>query len=333
MSIIDVSIKRPLLIIVLFTILTLLGTVSYSLLNINLTPKMDIPVLSIITVYPGAAASEVENSVTKKIEDAVSSLENLKSIRSISQEGVSSVIIELNNNANSTIAAQDAQRKINAILYNLPSEIKSPSINKFSMDDMPIMRIGATSNMPSTAFYKLIEDKVQPRLSKIEGVGQITLTGGNKREIKVDVDQNKLNAYKVSIMQVLQAVQKANQDFPTGKIENNQSTYSIRLAAKYVSLEQLSNTVISTSSDGGKIRLSDIASVQDGMAEQLQITRANDQNSIGIQIMKQTDANTIVVSDFVKKSCLILRKNTRRTIQSSILQPIALYTPKPLSMP
>ena len=327
MSIIDVSIKRPLLIIVIFTVLTMLGLVSYSLLNINLTPKMDIPVLTIMTQYPGAAASEVENSVTKKIEDAVSSLEKIKSIRSISQEGVSSVIIQLNSDANTDLSAQDAQRKINAILYTLPSEIKSPSINKFSLDDMPIMRLGATSDMPSTVFYKLIEDKVQPRLSKIPGVGQISLLGGNKREIKVNVDQDKLNAYKVSIMQVLQAVQKANMDFPTGKIENDQSTYSIRLSAKYVSLEQLSNTVISTSPDGGKIRLSDIAKVQDGMAEQQQITRANGKNSIGIQIMKQTDANTVVVCDLVKKEIKDLENEyTKNNIKFQIAADSSVYT-------
>jgi len=327
MSIIDVSIKRPLLIIVIFTVLTLLGFVSYSLLNINLTPKMDIPILSIVTPYPGAAASEVENSVTKKIEDAISSLENLKSIRSISQEGVSSVIVELNSDANSNLAAQDAQRKINAILYTLPVEIKSPSISKFSMDDMPIMRIGATSDIPSTIFYKLIEDKVQPRLAKLTGVGQISLIGGNKREIKVNVDQDKLNAYKVSILQVLQAVQKANRDFPTGKIENNQSTYSIRLSAKYVSLDQLANTVIATSSDGGKIRLCDIANVQDGIAEQSQITRANNQNSIGIQIMKQTDANTIVVSDLVKKELSDLEKEyAKDKVKFDIAQDSSVYT-------
>jgi len=327
MSIIDVSIKRPLLIIVIFTVLTLLGAVSYSLLNINLTPKMDIPVLNVSTVYPGAAASEVENSVTKKIEDALSTLENLKSIRSISQEGASSVTIELNSNANSTIAAQDAQRKINAILYTLPTEIKSPSINKFSLDDLPIMRIGATSDLPSTTFYKLIEDKVQPRLSKLAGVGQISMTGGNKREIKVNVDQDKLNAYKVSIMQVLQAVKKANQDFPAGKIENDQSTYSIRLSAKYVSLEELSKTVVSTSPDGGKIRLSDIANVQDGMVEQLQLTRVNNQNALGIQIMKQTDANTIVVTDQVKKELSDIEKEySKDKIKFNIVSDSSVYT-------
>ncbi|MDP4290762.1 MAG: efflux RND transporter permease subunit [Bacteroidota bacterium] len=327
MSIIDVSIKRPLLIIVIFTVLTLLGFVSYSLLNVNLTPKMDIPVLSIVTTYPGAAATEVENSVTKKIEDALSSLENLKTIRSISQEGVSIVTIELNSDANSDIASQDAQRKINAILYTLPSDVKSPSINKFSMDDMPIMRIGATSNMPSTKFYKFVEDKVQARLSKLAGVGQISLMGGNKREIEVNVIQDKLKAYNVSIMQVLNAVRTSNQDFPTGKIENIQNTYSIRLAAKYGSLDQLANTVISIAPDGGKIRLCDVANIQDGMAEQDQITRANMQNSIGIQIMKQTDANTIVVSDLVKKELASIEKEyANDKIKFEISADSSIYT-------
>lgn len=273
MSIIDISVKRPLMIIVLFTIITMLGTMSYFGLNINLTPKMDIPTLNIITVYPGASASVVESSVTKKIEDAVSSLENLKKITSKSQENVSIITIELQSGANTDVILQDAQRKINAIKADLPKEIDDPSINKFSLDDLPIVKIAASSAMKESDFYRLIDEKIKNKISKLPGVGQITLTGGTKREIQVNIDPNKLKSYNIPISSVLQAIQMSNIDFPAGKVETNSGTYSIRLSAKYSSIMQLQNTKIATSPKGGSITVGDVAEIRDGIAEQVTVNR------------------------------------------------------------
>jgi HAE1 family hydrophobic/amphiphilic exporter-1 len=269
-------------------------------LNINLTPKMDIPVLNIMTVYPGAAASEVESSVTKKIEDAVSSLENLKKITAKSQENVSIVTIELNTGANTDFALQDAQRKINAIKSDMPKEVKDPSINKFSIDDLPIMKIGATSNMKEIDFYRLLDEKIKNKITKIKGVGQVALTGGSKREIQINIDPGKLKVYNLSILQAISAVQSSNMDVPAGKIESIDNTYSIRLPGKFTSMDQIQNTKIATSPDGSIIRLQDIAEIRDGIADQATINRVNGTNSIGLQIVKQRDANTVIVSDLIK---------------------------------
>lgn len=301
MSIIDISVKRPLMIIVFFTIITMLGTMSYFGLNINLTPKMDIPILNIVTVYPGASASVVESSVTKKIEDAVSSLENLKKVTSKSQENVSIITIELQSGANTDVILQDAQRKINAIKADLPKDIDDPSINKFSLDDLPIIKIAASSSMKESDFYRLVDEKIKNKISKLPGVGQISLTGGTKREIQVNIDPNKLKAYNVSISSVLQAIQMSNIDFPAGKVETNIGTYSIRLSAKYTSIKQLEDTKIATSPKGGSITVGDVAEVRDGIAEQTTVNRYNEKNSIGMQIVKQSDANTVVVCDLIKR--------------------------------
>lgn len=307
-SIVETSMKKPLLIIVVFTLLTLGGILCYSLLNLNLLPKFELPIITVQTVYPGAGASEVETSVTKKIEDALSTLENLKKINSTSLEGVSIIVIELNEGSDPNLAVQDAQRKISAIKLNLPTDILEPSINKISLDEKPIVSIAASSSLPSTEFYKLVEDRVQPRLAKLPGVGAVRMTGGTEREIKVNIDAEKLKAYNMSILQVLQAIQSANMEIPAGNMENQEAVYSVRLAAKYSSLDELRNTVIMTTLNGGKVKVLDVAEVEDGIAEQKLINRIDSRDAIGISIQKQSDANTVHVADLAKEELKEIEK-------------------------
>src|SRR5690606_29847891 len=136
---------------------------------------------------------EVQNTVTKKIEDAVASMENIKKLTSRSLEGVSIVTVELTTQADVDYSLQDAQRKINAVLSSLPGDIKTPSLNKFSLDDLPIITLSATADMPATEFYDLIDQRLAPRLSRLPGVAQVNIVGGPEREIQISVDADKLN--------------------------------------------------------------------------------------------------------------------------------------------
>jgi len=307
-SIVETSLKKPLLIIVIFAVLAIGGLVSYNLLNLNLLPKFELTNLTVQTVYPGAGASEVETSVTKKIEDALSTLENLKKITSTSLEGVSVVAIELNSGADPNQGVQDAQRKINAIKSQLPSEVLDPSIEKMSLDERAILNLAASSSMPSTEFYKLVKDRITPRLAKLPGVAVVKMNGGNEREIKVNIDAQKLQTYNLSILQVLQAIQSANVEIPAGTVENTGSVYSVRLAAKYSNLDELRNTVIATSPNGGEIKVTDVAEVEDGSAEQKLINRINGRDAIGISIQKQADANAVNVADLAKTELIKVEK-------------------------
>ena len=307
-SIVETSIKKPLLILVIFTVLTVGGIFCYTMLNLNLLPKFELPMLTVQTVYPGASASEVETSVTKKMEDALSTLENLKKISSTSMEGVSVIAIELNEGTDANLAVQDAQRKINAIKSQLPSEILDPSINKISIDEQPIMNIAASSSLPSTEFYKLVEDRVQPRLAKLQGVGSVQMTGGTEREIKVNIDTKKLEAYNLSSLQVLQAIQTANMEIPAGNVESTNETYSVRLSAKYSNLDELRNTVIKITPTGGKVKVMDVAEVEDGIATQKEINRIDGRDAIGISIIKQSDANAVNVADLAKAELSSIEK-------------------------
>ena len=300
MSITEISIKRPALVIVVFTVLGILGVLSYQQLNYNLLPDFDSPVMTVVTTYPGAAAGEVETSVTKKVEDALSSLENMDKITSTSQEGVSIVILQLLQSANIDLAVQDAQRKLDAIMSTMPDEVDAPTISKFSTSDLPVMQLGATANMRPTEFYQLLDDRIQPMLAKIEGVGQIRLVGGEQREIQINVDPDRLKAYDLSLSQVTQAIISANQDFPTGKVETTEQQYSLRVAAKFQSLDQIRNLVISYQPNGSRIKVNDVAEVEDGTAEQTTLNRINGRSSVGLIIQKQTDANAVDVSEKVQ---------------------------------
>ncbi|MCU7494160.1 MAG: efflux RND transporter permease subunit [Ignavibacteria bacterium] len=308
MIMIDLSLKRPLIVFVLFATIALLGFATFSMLNIDLMPKFETNVVTVATVYPGASASEVESSVTKKLEDALSTLENLDKMTSVSQEGVSFTTIELKSAADPNQAVQDAQRKINSVLATLPTGVKSPVISKFSPSEMPIMKIALTAEMPPAEFYKIAEDRIKPRLSKLKGVGEVSLLGGSEREIKVNVNRDKLKSYNLSILQVLMAIQKANQDFPTGKVEETNKQYTVRLSAKYSSLEELKNTAIAVFNNQSKVLVKDVAEVEDGIAEQTQLSRLNNASSIGIQVQKQSDANTVEVARLVRNEIKEIEK-------------------------
>ena len=298
MKLAEISIKRPSLVIVLFTILTLGGLFSYNQLGYELIPKFDMNVITVSTVYPGASPSEVENTVTKKIEDAIASLENIKKIDSKSYESLSVVSITLTSNANVDVSMNDAQRKINAIISNLPDDAKTPGLNKFSLSDMPIITLGAYGKMDEAAFYDLIDKKVTPVLSRVQGVAQVNIIGGQEREIQVNLDATKMQGYGLSIPQVQQTILASNLDFPTGNIQTRDQKILIRLAGKYKSVEELRNLVVS-SQNGIQIRLQDIADVQDAQKIADKIARVNQKSAIVLQIIKQSDANAVAVSESV----------------------------------
>lgn len=302
MNIAELAIKRPSLIVVIFTVLTFLGVVSYFSLNYELLPKYTEPVLVVVTSYPGASPGEVENSVTKKVEDAISSIENIDNIQSTSAEGYSVVVIIFNNSADMDRSLEAATRKVNNIRYLFPKDVLPPIINNFSFDDVPIMRIGITSTVPSTETYDLVKNKIKPMISTINGISQVDLVGGEEREIRINVDNEKLKARKLSILQVTQAIRAANMEFPTGKIKDMSQQVIIRLSGKFTSMEDLKNLVLYTDPNGSRVLLSDVAEIQDAKKEITSVSRIDGQNSVGLLIYKQRDGNEVEVSKKVRAS-------------------------------
>ena len=300
MDLIKLSIKRPSVLIVMLSLLLLGGFYSYKLLNYELIPKFEVNVVTISTIYPGASPSEIESTVTKKIEDGVSALENIKKIQSYSYESLSVVVVQLTNDANVDNTLNEAQRKINAIRANLPTDAKEPSLSKFSLSDLPIVSIGVTSKLSSQELYDLVDKKIQPELSRVPGVAQVNIIGGRKREIRVNVDAKKLEGYGLSIGQVQQLIAASNMEIPAGKIKTRENSISIRLLGKIQDVEQLRNLTLA-SQNGVEIRLSDVADVQDTEEEAEKIARIDQENTLLLQVLKQTDANAVSVSELVRK--------------------------------
>lgn len=308
MKISEISIKRPSIIIVVFLLLILGGIASYFSLGYELVPKFDVNVITVQTVYPGAAPNEVETSVSKVIEDAVSSLENVKKIETKSMESVSVVMITLNTGADVNFLLTDAQRKINAVINDLPEDAKTPSLNKFSLDDVPIMNLSVTSSLSEKELYDLLDQKIQPVFARITGVAKVDLVGGEQREIQVSVNPEKLQGYGLTISQIQQTLAASNLDFPTGNVKTRGNQTTIRLSGKFTSLDQMRNLPITTPS-GTSIRLSDVADVQDGIKDIEKISRINQKNTILMQVFKQSDANAVEVSELVKKTIEVVQKD------------------------
>jgi len=300
MKIAELSIKRPSLVIVLFTILTLGGILSYTTLNYELLPKFSPSVVSVTTIYPGASPSEVENTVSRKIEDAVSSMENIKKIDVKSYESLSTVIITLNSGTDVDYALNDAQRKVNAILKDLPDDVDPPSLNKFSLDDLPVVTLSATAKLDEASFFDLMDKRIGPVISRVPGVAQVNLIGGQEREIQVSFDAAKLEANGLSVLQVQQAVLAANLDFPTGSVQTREQDILIRLAGKFKTIDELRNLVVKISATGGQVRLADVADVQDAQKDVEKLARVNNESSIALQVLKQSDANGVSVSEGVQ---------------------------------
>ncbi|MEW6508689.1 MAG: efflux RND transporter permease subunit [Bacteroidota bacterium] len=327
MTITELSIKRPSLVIVVFAALIILGLFAFQQLKYELLPKISPPVLTITTIYPGASPNEVESSVTKLVEDAVSGMDKVSDIRSTSMEGISFVVIELQQNANIDFSLQDAQRKVGEVAAKLPATARTPTVSKLALDEIPVLRMGVSADMDSRELYQFVKDKIQPQLSRVEGVGQVALVGGEEREIKVNLDLQKLRSYGLSITQVTQMIKASNLDFPTGKIKDSDGQFIIRVAGKLRSVEDLKNLSLGESRMGGEIKLADVSEVEDGIKDYTNITRINFKNTISIILQKQSDANSVDVANLVKaeiKKLEDIYKNNN--VQFEIAQDGSIFT-------
>lgn len=327
MSITELAIKRPILVIVVFLAVALLGLFSYFQLNYELLPNISVPYVIVTTVYPGASPQVVETQVSKVIEDAVSTIDNVKNIYSNSHESVSFVSIEFNNSAQVNVALQDAQRKVNEAIGGLPQGAETPVISKFSLMELPVLRLGASSTLPPREFYLQLKDRIVPQLSKLAGVGQIVLVGGQEREIQINVDRPKLRSLGISILQVSQAIQASNLDFPTGKIKDGDEQFVVRLAGKLPDLDGLRGLIIGRSRTGGEIRLSDVAEVLDGVKEMSNFSRLNNVSTVGLLVQKQSDANNVDVCRRLRREFARIEKESAAIgVRFDIAQDASLFT-------
>lgn len=301
MNITEISIKRPSLIIVLFSVFILLGYIGFKNLSYELMPDFNQPVVVIKTVYPGAEPQEVETSVSRKIEDALSNLEGVDYLVTKSLPNASVIIANLEYGTDLDKTMQDAQRYIDNISKDLPADVLSPEMSKVSPNDLPIMSISATSDLPATEFYQKMQDEYLPQIQQIKGVAELSILGGEEREIQVLVDENKLEYYKIPMLQIVEAINRSGLDIPAGKIENGIQSNSVKISSKYNTVEDIENIQVAIFPPSTSIYIKDLAVVKDGIKEITSVSRYNGKNGIGILLKKQGDANAVDVSTKVKE--------------------------------
>ncbi|MBN9299099.1 MAG: efflux RND transporter permease subunit, partial [Filimonas sp.] len=308
MNITEISIKRPSLIIVLFSVFALLGIIGYKNLSYELMPDFNQPVVVIRTVYPGAEPNEVETSVSRKIEDALSNLEGVDYLLTKSLPNASIIIANLKYGTDLDKTMQDAQRYIDNIRKDLPNDIQNPVMSKVSPNDLPIMSVSATSNLEPTVFYQKMKDDYLPQIQQLKGVAEITILGGEEREIQIKVDKEKLKLYKISLYQVVEAVNRSGIDLPAGKLQTDTENNSVRLVGKFNTITDIKNVQVAMPFPNSPVYVKDIAEVTDGIKETASYSRYNGKNGIGLMIKKQGDANAVDVSKLIREKFQSIEK-------------------------
>ena len=299
MKISDLSIRRPVYVIVLFLVVGILGLLGFSSMKAELMPKFTPPSLNVQVIYPGASPSEVESSLTVKLEDVLSSMSGVESMRSYSFEGMSMVFVSFTYGTDIEKAMTDAQNKIGAKKAELPSAILAPIINEISVDSKSVITLSMSSALDPVDFSDLVEHRIIPELQSIPGMAKVESVGERAREIQVNMNMGVMRELGLTPVQVLGVLKGSNLDFPTGSIQDGETHTSVRLSGKLKSVEEIRGLVLMTMPNGTQIRMSDIADVVETAADVKTIARVNGKDAVLINIFKQEDANAIDLSDAV----------------------------------
>ncbi|MBN1979915.1 MAG: efflux RND transporter permease subunit, partial [Chitinivibrionales bacterium] len=326
MKVTEIAIKRPAFITMVFSALAVLGLYSYTQMSADFLPKIAWPMAFVTVPYPGAGPQEVESEISKPIEEALSSLSGLKSLRTYSNENVSFTWIEYSMSTNIDIAINDVDRKINSIRNNFPEGVLEPRVSKVDINATPILRLAALSQMQDEEFYQFVKDKIVPRLEQVIGVATVSIVGGKQREIRIEVDNDKLKAYSISIGQVSQKLAAENIDFPAGKIDQKVKRYIIRVSGKLTSLDAIRNVII-LNTQAGPVYLKDVATVIDTYKENYTLGRLNTTSCIGLVIQKSSDANAIKCRDKIMTTLsTVQQEHGDRGVSFTVAQDITEYT-------
>ena len=310
MNIPKISISQPVLITMIMTALIVVGVLGFTSLPVDLLPDISIPTVSVSTVYPGAGADDVQSNITKPIEEAVSSINGVKNVRSTSQENLSLVTVEFDINADSQRAAQNVQEKINAIRGTFPRDALSPTVQRFDFSVLPIISLGISDISGKTKpedLRRLVDDQITPRLERLDGVAQVNVTGGLQRQIQAQLNLDALRTRHLSPQQVLGAIAASNVSLTGGQVNQDGKQILVRTPGQFKNLGEIASVVVTTQR-GVPVYVSDVATVQDGFADVDTYSRLNGNDSIALSILKQSGSNTVSVANKVKAEIAQLGK-------------------------
>lgn len=261
----DLSIRRPVLVSMGLLVFIVFGLLAWFELPLNLMPDIKLPFVLVQTIYPGAGPGEVETQITKKIEDAIATVSRIDYVQSYSLENVSIIMVAFKMGKNVDIANQEIKDQVDAVLREFPDDVDRPVVQKLNINAFPFMDIVLSGEQDGRALYDLASDQLLDRLNQIEGVAQVSLTGGNKRQIEVLLDDRAVFTHNLSLAQLTQILAAQNLDLPAGNFKRGSQEYSVRLKGQFSSVADLANAEIPTS--GGVKKLSDVAGIKDGSEE------------------------------------------------------------------
>ncbi|MEJ8554003.1 efflux RND transporter permease subunit [Tepidibacter sp. Z1-5] len=296
MNISKISVKRPVTTLMFMFIAILIGFVSLGLLPIDLYPKMDIPVAIVTVNYSGVGPEEIETLVTKPLEKSVATVSNLKKVTSFSREGKSIIVVEFEYGTDMDFATLQMREKVDLAKGALPDDASSPMVLKIDPNAQAIINLGVSSDMDLAKLQSLVEDDLQSRFERIEGVASVDISGGDKNEVSIKVDQEKLSGYGLSLNQIKNTLRSENLNLPGGNVNKGDKEILVRTVGEFESIDDIKNILISLKT-GQTIKLSDIAQVELGYKDKDTLSRVNGKNSIGISITKQSSANTVKVAE------------------------------------
>ncbi len=301
MSLYEGAVKKPIMTSLCFLAVVIFGLFSLSKLPVDLYPDIDTNTIMVLTAYKGASASDIENNVTRPLENTLNSVSNLKHITSKSSENMSVITLEFEYGNDIDVMTNDVRDKLDMISSHLPDDADTPIIFKFSTDMIPIVLLSVQADESLPALYKILDDNVVNPLARIPGVGTVSISGAPKREIQVYCDPGKLEAYNISIEQISATIGAENRNIPGGNFDIGNETYSLRVEGEFKDASELNHIVVG-SKNGANIFLRDVAKVVDTIEERAQETYNNGEKGAVIVIQKQSGANSVNISKEVLKA-------------------------------
>jgi HAE1 family hydrophobic/amphiphilic exporter-1 len=296
-----VAIARPVFTAMMMIALVVIGLYGFRRLNIDQYPQVDIPVVTVQTIYAGASPETIEREVTRRLEEAFNPVEGVDTITSTSLEGVSQVIVQFVLERDVDQAAQDVRARIDSVRRELPENIEEPVVQRFDPTAQPIVSLAlASTSLPLPQLTTLADETIRRRLESVQGVGQVTLAGGLERQVRVYLLPQELKAYAIGVPQVMSALAQQNLEVPAGRIETGATEQLVRVSGRITDVNQFARVIVSAARDGTPIRLGQVARVEDATEEERTLALVNDQRAVSLDVVKVSGANTVAVADGVK---------------------------------
>ena len=321
----DLSVKRPIFISMIMFALAIFGLIAFKELGVDLFPKIDFPVITVVSSLPGADPETMEKTVTEVIEEAVSSINSIKHLRSTSAEGISQVVVEFDLEKNVDVAYQEIQAKIGTVRKELPNDLKEIVVEKFDIDSAPIMAVLVSGNLPIQQLLRIADKNVKDGLQQVPGVGQIKIVGKQERNIWMYLDPYKMEGSQVTVQDVMNALKAQHIEFPGGRISSATQDLSVKTKAEMEEAKNLKNIVIAYR-NGYPVTFADIGRVEDSLEEQRTLARLDDNQAIALLVRRQSGTNTVNVANAVKKKLEQMQKDLApQGIKIEIAQDMAVF--------